>query len=357
MVGVENSKNVEDTLNYIIEKYGVNPKLITSDFSPNITGPICKIFGEEKLQIDGFHVMQELNRGIRTDLLLYRKELFTFEIQELESLRNWVSNIQKEYNKTGKYGIDLNAIKRSLDLKNFRSQNYLQVVIDSIDVLNEEKTDKFRFNLNKLLNKLERSLDENIKDLYSKIKNILPKGKITYKGQIRIKKEILKKFKRLFLSYRSKLTQKNKKFNKDYWVIFCQPERMTEKRMILLKEFISNYPELEEYRQMTLSIGDIYRQNISVVDGYQIDNLKINPKYSDKLKTAIKTIKKFKDSIIRFSKVFKKDFRLAKLSHVSMEYINNKFKAPFKRGFNRSSVKTIKNKLSLQMGCEVQFNL
>ena len=291
MVGVENNKNVTDTLNYIIEKYGVNPKIITSDFSPNITGPICDIFGKEKLQIDGFHVMQELNRGIRTDLLLYRKELFTFEIQQLESLRNWVSNIQKEYSKTGKHRIDLNLIKKSLALKNYKSQSYLQVVIESTKVLKENNEEKFRFNVKKLLNKLERSLDENIRDFYSKIKNRLPKGKITYKGQIRIKNEILKKFKSLFLSYRSKLTQKNKKFNKDYWVIFCQPDRMTEKRILLLKEFISNYPELEEYRQMTLSIGDIYRQSISVVDGYQIDDLRIKTKYSDTLKTAIKTIK------------------------------------------------------------------
>jgi len=357
VVGVENNKNVTDTLNYLIEKYDINPQLITSDFSPNITGPICKIFGEEKLQIDGFHVMQELNRGIRTDLLLYRKELFSFEIQELESLRNWVSNIQKEYKITGKYRIDLDIIKKTVVLNINKSQNYLQAVIDSIDVLNEINLDKFAFNLKNLLNKLERSLDENIRSFYSNLKNILPKGEITSKGQIRIKNEILKKLKSLFLAYRSKLEQKNKKFNKDYWILFCQPERMTEKRKTLLKEFISNYPELEEYRQMTLSIGEIYRQNISEVDGSQIDELKIKTKFSDKLKTAIKTIKKFKDSIIRFSKVFKNDSKLAKVSHVSMEYINNKFKAPFKKGFNRSGTETIKRKLSLQMGCEVQFNL
>jgi len=357
VVGIENSKNVSDTLNYIVEKYGINPKLITSDFSPNITGPICEIFGADKLQIDGFHVMQELNRGIRTDLLLYRKELFTNEIQELESLRFWVSNIQKEYNRSGKYEIDLNAIKKSTDLNNFKSQECLQVVIDSIKVLKILELDRFEFDLINLLIKLERSLDENISNFCSKIKRILPKGKITNKGQIRIKNEILKKLKALFLSYRSVLEQKNKKFNKDYWVLFCQPEKMTEKRIILLNEFISDYPELKEYRQITLSIGEIYRQKISEVDGYQIDELKIKTKYSDKLKAAIKTIKKFKDSIIRFSKVFKSKFNLAKASHVSMEYINNKFKAPFKKGYNRSSIENIKRRLSLQMGCEVQFNL
>lgn len=357
MVGVENNKNVTDTLNYLVEKYGINPQLITSDFSPNITGPICKIFGEEKLQIDGFHVMQELNRGIRTDLLLYRKELFTCEIRELESLRNWVSNTQKEYKKTGKYRIDLNTIEKSVNLKNYKSHIYFQAVLDSIIVLKENPLEKFAFSLKNLLNKLENSLNENIKEFQSKIKNILPKGIITSKGQVRIKNEILKKLKGLFLSCRSKLELKSKKFNKDYWVLFCQPERMTEKRIILLNEFISNYSELEEYRKMTLSIGEIYRQNISEVDGSQINDLKIKTKYSDKLKTAIKTIKKFKDAIIRFSKVFKNNSKLAKISHVSMEYINNKFKAPFKKGFNRSSVETIKRKLSLQMGCEVHFNL
>ena len=240
--------------------------------------------------------------------------------------------------------------------KNFKSQECLQVIKDSINVLKMLELDRFEFCLRNFLIKVERSLDENIRNFYSKIKRILPKGEITNKGQIRIKNEILKKLKTLFLSYRSVLEQKNKKFNKDYWVLFCQPEKMTEKRTILLNEFISDYPELEEYRQMTLSIGEIYRQKISEVDGYQIDELKIKTKFSGKLKAAIKTIKKFKDSIIRFSQVFKNKSNLAKVSHVSMEYINNKFKAPFKKGYNRSSIDNIKRRLSLQMGCEVQFN-
>lgn len=102
-----------DTLIIVKEKYGINPKLITCDFSPNIIKSVCEVFGEEKLQIDGFHVMQELNRGIRADLLDYRKKLFVNEIQMLKSLRECISLWQKD----GKLNVeDLKTLKSKIKI-------------------------------------------------------------------------------------------------------------------------------------------------------------------------------------------------------------------------------------------------
>lgn len=83
---------------------------------------------------------------------------------------------------------------------------------------------------------------------------------------------------------------------------------------------------------MTLQIGAIYRSNIEDIDGHRIDDLVIKPYFSSKLQTAINTIKKFKNSILRFVEVFKNDKSLAKTYRANMEYRNKPFKAPFRAG-------------------------
>lgn len=79
---------------------------------------------------------------------------------------------------------------------------------------------------------------------------------------------------------------------------------------------------------MTLQVGKIYRSNIENIDGHPIDDLVIKTYFSSKLQTAIRTIKKFKNSILRFVEVFKKDKSLAKACRANMEYVNKPFKAP-----------------------------
>ena len=64
------------------------------DFSPSMMGGIRDVFGEDVLCIDGFHVMQELNNGIRRDLLDFRDIRIKAEINELFGLRDWISRVQ-----------------------------------------------------------------------------------------------------------------------------------------------------------------------------------------------------------------------------------------------------------------------
>lgn len=215
----------------------------------------------------------------------------------------------------------------------------------------------FNIELDLFMNELSLSYDDNKINLFLSLQKCLPKREMTSKGMKRFKDELLKKIKTFFLSYRSELESKSKKFHHDYWILFCQPETMNLERIEFLTNFLNLYPDLKEYRDMTLSLGEIYRDPLSKIDGHQIDELTIKTHHSDKLQTAIKTIKKFKDSIIRFSYVFKDNSRLAKTCRASMEYFNNKFKAPFKRGYNRSSKTTLQRKLSFQLGSDVQFSI
>ncbi len=355
MVGVENSENVTKTLLELRDVYNIIPKLIACDFSPNIVGPICNVYGEEKLQIDGFHVMQELNRGIRSELIQYRNKTFRNEVRDLEKLRNWITSIQKEFKSSGEFKFNLEEIKNSININFLSIKSCLYLINEMILVFKNDTTNDFLIKIQNFINSLNKSLDPIFKAYSMWIKKLLPKKEISNKRQLKIQFQLLSRIKKIFLNYRSNLEENSKNFYKNYWVLFIQPEKMTNEREKVLEEFLSSYPELREFRQMTLSIGEIYRQTIKEIDGHQIDELKIKSNYSDKLKSAIKTLKKFKNSIIRFSTTFKHNSKLAKISHVSMEYINKKFKAPFMKGYNRCNINTIQRRLSLQMNCKVEF--
>lgn len=117
---------------------------------------------------------------------------------------------------------------------------------------------------------------------------------MTVKGMHRIKSELLKKLKTLFLQFRSKYESESNLFYKNHWLILYQPERMTEERKSSLKNILVKYPSLKEHREMTLQVGGIYRKSLEEITEDEIDRLITKNYYSDKLKTAIRTLKKFK---------------------------------------------------------------
>jgi len=178
---------------------------------------------------------------------------------------------------------------------------------------------------------------------------------MTLKGMNRLKLELLRKLKKLYLTFRARLEEKSRHFHQQYWCLFIQPENLFKERGRLLKEFLAEYPALREYRDMTLLVGEIYRRSIQDIDGHQIDDLRIKPYYSKKLQTAIKTLKKHKNSILRFVEVFKEDPTLARSCRANMEFFNRRFKAPFQHGLNRTKQAHLLAKLQLQLGCEVRF--
>ncbi|MHA1727958.1 MAG: hypothetical protein ACTSWY_04425 [Promethearchaeota archaeon] len=93
-MGIEKAEYTENALLYAKNKYNLSPALVTCDFSPNMTGPVKKVFGEETLQIDGFYVMQLLNNGIRRDVKDFRKKTYQNEINSFYQLRDWIKKIQ-----------------------------------------------------------------------------------------------------------------------------------------------------------------------------------------------------------------------------------------------------------------------
>ncbi|MHA1214436.1 MAG: hypothetical protein ACTSPG_04025 [Candidatus Hodarchaeales archaeon] len=355
MVGVESHNNTLRALRYAKEKYNLRPKIVTSDLSPNIIAPIRQLFGSKVLQIDGYHVMQELNRGIRCDLLDYRTQLFSTEIRELLALRRWINKIQQEIEITEKCSKGFLKAIPKVNPSHHNTQCCVATTKRIITLITIDNPNNFMLRLQRVLRDIDRKSQDVYHAFTEKIREKLPKGRMTLKGMKRLKIELLRKLKKLYLTFRSLLEVESIQFHKNYWFLFIQPEKLTKRRIRALNAFIAKYPSLQEYRDMTLLVGEIYRKPIHDIDGHQIDDLIIKPYYSKKLQTAITTIKKYKKSILRFVEVFKEEPTLPKSCRANMEFFNKRFKAPFQHGLNRTKQAHLLAKLQLQLGCKVRF--
>ena len=224
---------------------GAYPDLITCDFFPNLISAISQVYGSEVIQIDLFHVMQELNRGIKADLLLYRERQFDAERKELQSLRNWINSIQKTMVEGNTFSISLQLIGAppKIDPSHELSMNCLAFTLKVVEILKLNVAGEFFLELRTLLGALE-PLTEPLGSFSNGIVKKIPKKRFTEKGMFRIKKEVLKKLKTYYLKFRKPIDEESMQFYHDFHVIFFQPENLTQKRKELLESFLTAHPNL-----------------------------------------------------------------------------------------------------------------
>jgi hypothetical protein len=333
-VGVENAEDAYQALNHVKVDDNVNPVLAVSDFSPNMINAICRVWGEGVLQIDGYHVMQELNNGIRVDLARFRELTYSAQIREFYSLRDTVSELQKKDNFTDQYDAMILGQIRSMTAQYSQSQLCGEITRDTILILEAIIPTDCLSAVANFLSKWQESTERPVREMCQMLEALLPKRDLTDAGARRIKTKVLQLLKTLYVAYRKVLEEESITFFHHQWVLFFQPEDLTPDRALLLTEFLTKYPELEEYRQITLQIGSIYRKPIDSIDGSEISSLLVKSTYTDKLQTALRTIQTYQEAILQFVSVFKEDPTLAKACRANMEPYNHRFKAPFNKGLN-----------------------
>lgn len=336
----------------------MNPDLITCDFSPNLIAGITRVFGEEVIQIDLFHVMQELNRGIKADLLKYRKKQFDTERNELKELRDWVKKVQAEM----KGGISCTKSLRSaptlpeLESTDGVSGLCRRFTSDVLDVLNISEPTRFFCELRSFIGDLDRT-KKPVDYFCDRLLHAMPKKRFTEKGMRRVKKEVLKKLKTFYLHHRKPLTKKSLEFHHKHDVLFFQPENLNKKRRELLDSLLSAHPELNNYRRMTLMLGELSRAPPEEIDGHQIDELTPSPSFSKKLNTAIRTIKTHKSKILRFVEFSQNHQDFVKGQRANMEYYNTNFKEPFESGNNLLKKERLMGRLKTQFSGKIEWFL
>ena len=329
------------------------------DFSPSIMGGIRDVFGEAVLGIDPFHVMQELNNGIRRDLLDVRNIRFKAEINDLYHLRDWVSRVQECIAKGLGIASALEAAGQlpGLNSSHQSSRRSQQFTGEICSLFKHSDSNIFFQELLKFIADHENSDCGGIKQFVHDIQSAIPRIHYTDKGMSRVQKTLLKKLKALYLYFRATLEEESKVFYKEHWVMFFQPERMTARRQQRLDAFLARYPELDVYRRMTLQVGEIYRLPAEKIDGHQIYDLEESKSFSERLNTAIKTLKKNAASILRFVGLFKEHPELPKRCRASTEWYNVKFKHPFKAGNNLVKKERLMARLRAQMHGTVEWRI
>lgn len=316
------------------------------------------MYGADVIQIDLFHVMQELNNGIKADLLNYRAQQFDAERRELRSLRNWVNSIQKLMKEGKDFSTSLALIGNPPNVKSThdKSVNCTKLTLEVVDLLRLNAPDQFFRELKEFIEGLDGA-DDQLADFSKKMHEVMPKKRFTEKGMFRLKNEMLKKLKTYFLGHRKPMDDESVQFHHDCNVIFFQPENLTPKRQEKLDTFLTVYPELRAYREMTLIVGEISRLPLDEIDGRQIETLTANVSYSKKLNTAIRTIKKHKANILRFVGFFKQNPELSKAQRSNMEFHNKKFKEPFESGNNLLKKERVLGRLNTQLSGKVEWFL
>ena len=341
-----------------LKELGVFPGLITCDFSPNLIGAIKQVYGAEVVQIDLFHVMQELNRGIKADLYQYRERQFDVERRELRELRNWITKIQKAFaagstiSSSLKVAGNLPAIAPSHEI----SAKCAKFTSATLELLSLNAPTKFFQELRTFLGALNRS-EEPLAYAFDRLLKLIPKQRFTKKGVLRAKQELLKKVKTYYVWHRQQLDDKSAQFYREMNAIFFQPEHLTLKRQELLNSLLTTHRELIVYRTMTLLVGELSRRPLDAIDGHQIDDLCERPTFSKKLNAALKTIKKHRDDILRFVNFFKRNPELLKAHRSNMEYRNKKFKQPFEAGNNLLKKERVLGRLHTQLSGKIEWYL
>jgi len=355
VVGVENHQNVLRTLKYAKEKYQLRPELVTVDFSPNLIEPVCQVFGAETLQIDGFHVMQLLNRGIKDDLLNFRCHKFKKDIKILRQFRQRITLVQKCEEKSSKVLKQVLKENRGVESSNLHIFACKIITDELFQLLLLQEPSEFELQLHQWLIHPHFPNQEALRKLKTSLTNTLPDRHLTIKGRNHLQVVILRALKSYYKNFRHELEYESKNFFKNYWILFYQPEKLTIERQQRLEMFLTQYPELLEYRLLTLAVGSLYRTPIDEIDTTLIDHLTIREYFTDKLQTALQTIKKFKTAILRFIGFFQKHPEFPRACRANMESFNRNFKAPFKAGLNCTKLPHLQVKLQLQLNCEVRF--
>lgn len=354
MVGVENFENACRTLITVKVQAPIEPFIITCDFSPSLIAAIKEIFPNSAIQIDGFHVMQELNNGIKRDLKIYAKKEFREEINEFLELRAFLDALQILRKKSGL--LTLSQIPTIKEIKRSHTNAWAckEIIERLLATLTIQDPDTFFKTLDFELAVLLKEHGSILSKFCAVLRATFPRRRFTDKGRMRVQGELLKKLKTLCVSLRKPLQKEVSGFSKERFILFKQPEKMNDDAEEQLRKFLGKHPSLREYREMTLMVGEIYREPYHLVDGHQIDALTQKPRYSDKLNTAIATLKKYKSEIIAFAGVFLAHPELGKACRANMEWLNKQVKAPFKASWNRQSLEHVIDRMELQLGGEIR---
>ena len=354
--GGETFEGEVEVLSHAKEEHRLeNPVLVTCDFSPKIIAAITQVFRPEVINIDGFHVMQLLNNGIRRDLLDFRDVAFQAEARELRALRRWVSQVQEEVKVTGHPAPATPACPPPVDSSHVSSTFCARVAQQVVALASVGIPCEFFAGLQTLLDNLAGEAGVRPRAFCDALLGVMPKRQPTSKGQARVLAMTLRKLEGPVSHFPCR-ARRGEPGVLPGPLAAVLPTRTVDGnprappvRIPCQVPCPAGIPDYDPARR------GVYRVDPAAIDGHQLDDLVPLSHYSAKLQAAISTIKEHRDDILRFVEVFKTHPDLPKRCRANIEPFNLRVKTPFKRGKNCTKRSHLLGRLQLQLGCEVRF--
>ncbi len=352
-MGVESQKTAASALSYAKSSLGINPEIVVHDLSPSLFSAVSEIYGSEKSAADPFHIMQDLNRAIRKDLSRFQIHRFGDELKEFKDFRDYINKIQKK-DPPSKMSKDFLQKFPQCEVNHKSSVRCQTITQNILEILCLQDRQQFFYEIRKFITNLKSLNSCEISTFATNLENKFPKQTTSEKAYNRTVKEVLKKLKTLYLSFRKPIEKEKRSFNKKRWALFYQPEKLTVKRAQLLTKLLESYPELNSYRDLTLTIGSIYRLPQNMIHENLITDLLPQANWGPELHACISTFKYRIAAIFRFRDFFKKNPDLPNRCRANMEYRNVGVKQIFRSGKNLKQMRRIQNELELHLGGHVR---
>ena len=245
----ENSEEIEKALWNLKEILPFDPLMITVDFAQAWFEPIKKVFPNSAIQIDLFHVMQDLIKALSKDLIRYKNEMYDNYINNAKKLANNTLKCQKE------------GIFSNIKLENLT----IEKIQDGFLKLNNffKETDPSIFK-SKIM-----SYIENIYNLSTPWGNFLgdelikrlPTNDLTQKNLKYYKANIFKAFRNMLRYIRKEKEADKKKFSQIKSLIVTSPEKLTESNEKILNTYLSLGQMEDEIKAYVLR-EEVSRSNI-----------------------------------------------------------------------------------------------
>jgi hypothetical protein len=127
----------------------------------------------------------------------------------------------------------------------------------------------------------------------------------------------------------------------------------------LIREFLKMLPTIQDEKLKVDAIFKLVNQSMEIADKLTILRLTSEGgvSFSERLNTAIRTLKKNAENILRFVDLFKKHPSLPKKCRASTELYNVRFKNPFKAGNNLVKKERLMFRLRAQLHGNVAWQM
>lgn len=351
-MGIESHDDAVRALKHIKEDLKINPEIVVHDLSPNLISATSEVFGEEKVALDPFHVMQDLNRAILKDLRHFSHQRFLDEKKELDILKTHITQVQK--GTTSMASKDFQYLLKNIPDTHPSARRCAIITDQVLKIHRINQIDDFYSALRPALETFRNSAFILERAFGLSVAEKLPKYLETAKSMHRIKTELLKKLKTLYRESQRPLKDAKRVFNKVRWAIFYQSNHLTPKRARILITLLTKYPELSTYRELTLAIGSIYRLPNILVNPLIITDLPINPKWGNDLKACLTTLKHNVGAVVRFRTFYANHPNAPRKCRANMEYKNRKVRRIFGSGNYMKKMNRIENEMKMHLGGEIR---